>query len=265
MSSLKEIKTIMSICMDHSDEKLVEICNREFELTSPIRLIDSPPYNSENYKYQIHFIDYLKYMASSNLPGWKLINRIVNKGFIYLNKYDLIRVIAQILMNELGISSKESKSIQITHKIPEYEERSPLLINEEAFPPCITQLLNKAEKGMRLEHQDRLLIANFLNTIQYPVNDIINIFQYQSDFTFQATSYQVLYSRKNKNKPYNCMKVKTFNMCESNSFCMENNLKNPLNYYAKKKFDKSLPIDKKKMKRILHLKYVKKPEEEKNI
>jgi DNA primase large subunit len=225
--------------MNHSDEKLLEIFNREFRWKFPIEISEDLPFKSNNFKFKMYYFDYLMNIPSPEISSsWKLHNKLVQKGYVYLNKYELIRVIAQTMINELKHHSKDYSEY---FDIPEVDDFEPVSINERAFPPCVKILITKADKGIFLTHSERLIIANFLNIIKYPINEIVNIFKNQSDFNRRTSFYFINYSRKNKNKPHNCSKILSLGkICKKDKFCERWSLKNPLGYYLKRKSDKSL-------------------------
>jgi len=109
-------------------------------------------------------------------------------------------------------NKKESFEYSIDIGFKEGEDLS------EIFPPCIKEILTKAQEGQNLIHTERLYILWFLNALNYPEEKIINVFSTLPDFDREKTKYQVRYAMKKGYKPYSCQSLKSMNLCMANQY-----------------------------------------------
>ncbi|MHA1819914.1 MAG: hypothetical protein ACTSU2_17210 [Promethearchaeota archaeon] len=89
----------------------------------------------------------------------------------------------------------------------------------ELFPPCIKAILDKAENGVNLTHNERLHIAFFYANVGYSVEETVDVFRTLPDFDEDITRYNVEFSRaiNGKGKKY---RVFGCDKLRSNSLCM---------------------------------------------
>lgn len=209
--------------------------------------------------FKIHYTDYLKLAASLRDEYRKLINNSLSEGYVFIQKRNLIRLLQEYVRKKFLIKDDDKKSTinalknQLL-KIKEFKELyERILTNWElkkedfeysfeiefkegsdiskSFPPCIKEILSKAQEGQNLIHNERLFIVWFLIAINYPVDIIVNIFSTMPDFNREKTTYQVNYAKKKKYTPYQCSTLKSLNLCMATKYKDELCLKG---YYSKK-------------------------------
>jgi DNA primase large subunit len=81
------------------------------------------------------------------------------------------------------------------------------------YPPCVIAILKKAEEGQNLVHHERLYIVWFLLALEYPVENVVNIFSTLPDFDREKTTYQVEYAKRKNYTPYQCSTLKSLGLC----------------------------------------------------
>ena len=109
-------------------------------------------------------------------------------------------------------SKKEELEYSIDITFKEGKDYSGVL------PPCIKEILSKAQEGQNLTHTERLFILWFLNALKYPEDKIINVFSTLPDFDREKTAYQVKYAMKKGYTPYSCNSLKSYTLCMANQY-----------------------------------------------
>ncbi len=210
----------------------------------------------ECYPFRVTIPTYLRLTESlASDPKWKLVNRCVIRGYVYLNKRDAARLLESAIKSriaELAMELVSTTSIDSERIMPEVNELRELVrsvrgfltsekdkfmeelrgqIVEEFFPPCITEIMNALLKGEHLSHHQRFALATFLLNIGADVDYVLNLMRNLPDFNERIARYQVEHlagqrgSRK-KYSMYSCEKMKTLGMCVADC-----GVKNPIQYY----------------------------------
>jgi len=211
----------------------------------------------ECYQYRVPITHYLV-VAEKLLtePKWKLVNRLVKEGYVYLNKRDTTRLLEEavkkyILNNVVRAISIDAevktklqplvnKVLEIVKDVRGYvrrEEREEELpsgvIDSSLFPPCIKSIYDAILRGEHLSHHQRFALATFLLNIGADVDSVLEIFKHSPDFNERVARYQIEHlagirgSRK-RYYVYSCDKMRTLGLCIS-----ECGTKSPLQYYRK--------------------------------
>ena len=233
---------------ENSDANLYNICK---DIGLDIRYYD-PPINygvnivkDQHQKlktnFTIHYIDYLNLASNLRDEYRKLVHNSLLEGYVFIQDYNLIRLIQEYVRNRLLIKESDDKystksllkevtKIQdfkeIIDKILEaWEERKEefefnFKIDFESeedvvnlFPPCVNEILKKMQAGQNLIHNERLFIVWFLLALEYPVEKVVDLFSTMPDFDREKTTYQVNFAQKKKYIPYKCLTLKSLNSC----------------------------------------------------
>ncbi|MEM1698882.1 MAG: hypothetical protein QXD83_03245 [Sulfolobales archaeon] len=201
------------------------------------------------YPYRLTIPKYLRYAERLfTEPSWKLVNRLVLKGYVFLGKKDLARLaeeevkkrvieygrvfsaefIGELLREQLGIA----KSLVPKEVLERERKRAPEKI-ERAFPPCITKLRELLSKGEHLSHHQRFALATFMLSVGYSVDEVVDMFRTSPDFEEKIARYQVehlagLRGGRKKYRMYSCDKMKSLGLCVA-----ECGTRTPLQYYRR--------------------------------
>ncbi|MFX1599637.1 MAG: hypothetical protein ACFFB6_03485 [Promethearchaeota archaeon] len=234
--------------------------------------------------FKIFFIDYLKLTSNLKDEFRKLVNNALQQGYIYIRPKNLnrllqehvrMKLLAQNVVDSIEIDLFKKKlfemqefkelydNINITweSKKDEFEYVVDITFKEgkdisEVFPPCIKEILKKAQEGQNLIHTERLFILWFLNALKFPEDKIINVFSTLPDFDREKTEYQVKYAIKKGYTPYSCKSLKSYTLCMANKYndklCLDGYFSNklqeqrqishPLFYIQYKQFVNSIKI-----------------------
>jgi DNA primase large subunit len=196
--------------------------------------------------FTIHYIDYLKLASNLRDEYRKLTNNTLINGFVFVQNKTLIRLIQEYVRNKLIIEETDDKAslkafIKEVSRIQGFKDLYDKILSlwmkrkEEfdftfkidikskediltLYPPCVLEVLKKAEEGQNLVHHERLYIVWFLLALEYPVEKVINIFSTLPDFDRDQTTYQVEYAKRKNYTPYQCSTLKSLGLCMAEKY-----------------------------------------------
>jgi DNA primase large subunit len=206
------------------------------------------------YEYALTFTDYLRNTTHLRDKNWKLVNRLLMKGKVYLTSRETARLLSEEVRRHIE-KRLETKDLQkFPPKITETAERIkqlavekigptemeglPKIIEQNAFPPCINVLYAAFTSGRHLSHIGRFTLTSFLVNIGMPSDDVISLFKNISDFNEKLTRYQVEHIAGDRGSrtryiPPRCDTLKTHSVCTNpDDLCRR--ISHPLNYYRTK-------------------------------
>jgi DNA primase large subunit len=232
--------------------------------------------------FTIYYIDYLRLASNLRDEYRKLTNNPLKSGFVYIQNKTLIRLIQEYVRSKLlteetddkaslrafikdvskiqgfkdlydnikSLWEKRKEEFDFTFKLDIKSKEEMLLL----YPPCVIEILKKAEEGQNLVHHERLFIVWFLLALEYPVENVVNIFSTLPDFDRNKTTYQVEYAKRKNYTPYQCSTLKSLGLCLADKYKDEGELcregygpkglaerkkvKHPLGYVQIKKYRK---------------------------
>lgn len=201
----------------------------------------------------LHFVDYLQNSTALQESEWKLINRHLDKGKVYLTKGEACRLLQEEVRKHIEkkldvkvvlAPAKIKKKVEElknsfaaqkgTFKLEEY----PKTVDFEAFPPCIRALFNNVSSGYHLSHIGRFTLTTFLVNIGMASEKVIDFFRVLSDFNERLSRYQVEHiagerGSRTKYIPPKCTTLQTHGVCvKPNEICER--IRHPLAYYRRK-------------------------------
>lgn len=209
--------------------------------------------------FKIHYIDYLELASKLQDEYRKLINNPLSEGYVFIKNNNLARLIQEFARNKFLEGDKSDtveieafKKIMLQNdgfkelyddissewKIIEEEFRqSPVFEFEKGKdysgiqPPCMKEILQKAQEGQNIIHNERLFLVWFLLSLNYLVEDVVDVFSTMPDFNRERTTYQVKFAKKKEYTPYKCSTLKSLSLCMATRYKDELCLKG---YYSKK-------------------------------
>ena len=210
--------------------------------------------NIAPYEFKLHFIDYLKNTTTMREKKWKLVNRMLTQGNVYLTGNETARLLSEEVRRHVEKRLEIKELPKLPQKITEIAEKLknltlekvskaemegiPKTIKRDAFPPCIKALYEAASKGRHISHIGRFTLTSFLVNIGIPTENIIELFRSFSDFNERMTRYQVEHiagerGSRTRYKPPKCDTLKTHGLCiDPDETCKKAN--HPINYYKRK-------------------------------
>ena len=201
--------------------------------------------------YKMPFIDYLK-TAKPLLPEprWKLVNRVLDRGWTYLNKAEAVRLIRayyqQKLLNMLYTHSPRD----VPPVIREFAEKHRGEVADElkkiynvyekaktlkGLPPCIKLVMAKLESREEVTHIENFTLASYLLNIGKSIDEVLELFKNRSDYDEKIARYQIehiagLRGSRTRYKPPSCEKLRLLGVCIEGGRQCPRWIKNPIQY-----------------------------------
>ncbi len=204
--------------------------------------------------FSVSMADYLRNITHLRDDKWKLVNRLLASGKVYLNQHDVSRLLQEEVQRriEARLDAKETPQfpqpiIDIAEKMIELAKEKigesemdgfPKVVSQSAFPPCVVVLYDSALHGRHLGHVGRFTLTSFLLTIGMPPEKVAEVFKSSSDYNARLTRYQVEHIAGSKGSgtkytPPSCSTLQTHGVCtNSDELCRW--VHHPLNYYLRK-------------------------------
>lgn len=208
----------------------------------------------EAYKdYKLGFTYYLKNAAHMHGTEWKLVNQIIDNGYVYLNKDKAARLLQEEIKTriEKRLDIAELKNLPedinlIANKlnilaqdiIGQETEEMPEEVTKDAFPPCIVSLIQEASQAHHLSHIGRFTLTSFLLNIGMSAEAVNEFYKTFSDYNERLTKYQIEHiagerGSATKYTPPQCSVLQTHGVCKNrDGLCRK--IYHPLKYYLVK-------------------------------
>jgi DNA primase large subunit len=213
-----------------------------------IRVIDdlfSVQVKKQDDYFIIPVSDYLKHSINFHEREWKLINRHVESGQVFLTPHETVRLIRKELgtyINSKIINAKTPSMIsgfeEPVRKLVSLSKKfTTTIVTTGEYPPCIKHAIEILEKGENLPHSGRFMLATFLLSKGQTVQQISPLFKNAPDYNERVTLYQLnhLAGTSGSGTQYSCPsceKLKTQNLCFAIPEC--NNIISPLQFGKKR-------------------------------
>ncbi len=212
----------------------------------------SPKQSPLPHDFALHFADYVRNITHLQTDKkWKLINRIIVNGTVYLNQGDIARLLEEEIRKDIEKRLESTMLSKLPPPIVEAAERLkklaaervgaaemegfPRTVLKEAFPPCINTLYEAASKSHHLSHMGRFTLTSFLVTVGMAPEEVAEVFKTFSDYNARLTHYQVEHIAGERGSgtrytPPSCSTLQTHGVCtNSDSLCRR--IHHPLAYY----------------------------------
>jgi len=224
--------------------------------------------NTVPFPFCLPVLEYLKISAEFKSRDWKLVNRLLLGGYVFLKEQNILRMIEEKIKCKISEINPATKDESFRKKFMEDNKRKiffdklldmiknkmaitgitdeNLPIDDSSFPPCINAILDKNAKGINLTHSERLFLVYFLLTIGKSIEEVLDLFRNQPDYNEKISRYQVEFAagkhgKQTQYKPHNCMTLESLNICKKadpifgSKKCTEPKtpFKNPLTFYRR--------------------------------
>jgi DNA primase large subunit len=195
--------------------------------------------------FKVKVTDYLTRAPNFHEEEWKLINRLVHNGYVYLDADETVRLIrselTSLIYSRVKTMTLSNLPDSIKAKVddlriklqPHYEYRR---YQPTHYPPCIKKALEVMNGGENLPHSARLMLATYMLAIGKSVEDIIILFHNAPDYNENITKYQVehLAGNRGSHTKYSvpsCEKLRNENLCFATEEC--DGITNPIQFMSK--------------------------------
>ncbi len=248
--ALAEAKGVYHQLEEEDSEKIIELA-KNFDWN--IKLVEDDA-NIEIYSFSLHFTNFLKNATVFRDEKWKLVNRLMFQGDVYLTKSEASRLLQEEVQKyiegklNVKIDSLPPNIMERTEQLKRLfvekrgkfrsEEEIPQTVVTAAFPPCIRGLYDTIKSGHHLSHIGRFTLTSFLINIGMTVENVVDLFRSFSDFDERMTRYQVEHiagekGGRTKYIPPRCDTLHTHGVCVgADDICRR--IRHPLAYYRRK-------------------------------
>jgi len=251
--ALGEAKRAYQILKQENKQKLAEVAQVFNWKIKPIQADATKP-QTVTADFAIHFTNYLRNTGNLRETKWKLVNRTMHNGEVYLTKDEAARLLSEEvrahiekkLEQKIGFTlpptvikrAERLKQLSLTKRGQIRQEEMPKETTIAAFPPCIRQLLNSTQTGRHISHIGRFALTSFLINSGMTVEGVIECFRPASDFSERMTRYQVEHIAGDRGSrtryiPPRCDTLRTHGVCPGmDEICRK--IRHPLAYYRRK-------------------------------
>ena len=212
-------------------------------------IVEGKPYQD----FRIGFSIYLKNSAHMHGSEWKLVNQIMDKGMVYLNRDKGIRLLQEEIKRRvekrLDVSEIKNLPEEITtiaeglmklaqEIIGQEIEEMPKVVIQAAFPPCINALYTDAAQSHHLSHIGRFTLTSFLVNIGMTPEGLNDMYKTFSDYNERLTRYQIehIAGERGSGTKYTCPQcsvLQTHGVCKNRDVLCRS-IYHPLRYYQRK-------------------------------
>jgi len=211
------------------------------------------------YELKLVFKDYLRNTTHLRTAAWRLVNRVLMNGYVYLTRGEVARLLQEEVRRLLErridnaapsnlpkeiVETAQRLASLVTEKVGKDEiEGFPSVVIQEAFPPCVKALYESFASGRHLSHVGRFTLTSFLITVGMPAESVVELFKGFSDFSERLTRYQVEHiagerGSRTRYTPPKCDTLRTHGVCiNPDAICRR--IRHPANYYKLKTQGKS--------------------------
>ncbi|MGQ9551239.1 MAG: hypothetical protein ACUVUE_02315 [Candidatus Bathycorpusculaceae bacterium] len=205
------------------------------------------------YEFTLNFADYLRNTTHLREKKWKLVNRLLDRGKVYLTKAETARLLSEEARNYFETRLKIKEPTRFPTKISEMAEKIkqlyierigkvetvdfPKVMVQSAFPPCVKALYETASSGRHLSHVGRFTLTSFLINIGMTPENVNELFKNFSDYNERMTRYQVEHiagerGSRTRYTPPRCETLRTHGVCTNpDELCQR--IRHPLAYYKR--------------------------------
>ncbi|MDQ1281593.1 MAG: primase large subunit PriL [Thermoproteota archaeon] len=248
--ALAEAIRAENLLKDENNDKLMRIIESYFSWRiKKVSIAQNQPY-----EYCLSFIDYIKNASVFHEDEWKLVNKMVIGGYVFLRKNDVARLAREEIQKYIQETVEKTPKLDLPKLLNQRIERINQILTKRkesfkmdelpktaiiaAYPPCIKKLYDSLLIGQHISHIGRFSLTSFLLAIGINTEDLLKMYTSISDFSESLTRYQIEHIAGKKGagtsyKPPNCSTLRTHGLClKPDELCK--GIRHPLTYYRRK-------------------------------
>ena len=194
--------------------------------------------------FAVSIPDYLRRAVTFHAREWKMVNRRVESGLVYLTPHETVRLVRQELVNyiirRIDAAATPPPVPALSRFVDRLSAMEARLRPKTArvageFAPCVKHAVKTLADGDNLSHAGRFLLATYLLYRGLSVDEIVPYFQKAPDYKESVTLYQLrhLAGKSGKGTSYRCQschKLRTLGLCHEIPECA--GITNPLQFGA---------------------------------
>lgn len=247
--ALAEAKRVSNLLGNENKSNITYIASNFNWKIKPVK----GPAVSLTYDFTLHYTDFLKSATVFHDKKWKLVNRCMLKGEVYLTKSEAARLLEEEVRRyiegklDIKVGSLPEAVMNRINRLKQLfiEKRGEIQLEElpkevivNAYPPCIKELYDTIASGRNVSHIGRFALTSFLINIGMTTKNVVSLFSSLSDFNERLTRYQVEHiagerGSRTKYIPPRCDTLRTHGVCHNmDDTCRR--VRHPLAYYRRK-------------------------------
>jgi DNA primase large subunit len=201
--------------------------------------------------YRIHVADYLRLVRGIDGAEWRLVNRTLWKGWVYVTRRELIRLISEEVELRILRRLEEVKVVRVPEPMKETVERIRGMLatrfaralptaetsrDETRWPPCMIALKNALLSGSKVGHFGNFAFASFLLSSGFSVEEVVAFYSQRPDFNERIARYQVehiagLRGSRTKYSVPSCQTMKAHGLCVEEGRLCPKGIRNPRQFH----------------------------------
>jgi len=207
---------------------------------------------SDEFSYKVQLAQYLRLIRELSGPEWRLVNRMVHRGFVYLTEAEVVRLFRQKAYQLLS-SVENVPKIKVQQLPPKLQEAAEDIVKELVklrssyqpitapasgdWPPCMEAIRARVAEA---SHKELFTLTAFMINKGHSKEEILALLAERPDFNEKIARYQVehiagLRGSRTKYRPPSCQTMKSLGLCvEDGKYCPRW-IQNPLQYGKKPK------------------------------
>ncbi len=210
-----------------------------------IRDIFSVSVKKDKNHFVIPIPDYLRHAVNFHELEWKLVNRYVDNGMVFLSPHETVRLIRRELSGYIRSRIRAANTPSLykgfedkVNRLADLAKKFPVSITVSTeYPPCIKHAIDVLESGENLSHSGRFMLATFLLGRGQSIDEIAPLFKNAPDYNEKVTRYQInqIAGETGSNTKYSCPsceKLKSNDLCFIIPEC--GNIINPMQFGKKR-------------------------------
>jgi len=195
--------------------------------------------------FVIPISDYLQHAVNFHELEWKLVNRHVENGMVFLTPHESARLIRKELGVYIDARIRAANTPSMSKGFEDKVNKLSALTKKFAVntvvstehPPCIKHAIEALNNGENLSHSGRFMLATFLLGRGQTIDEIAPLFKNAPDYDEKVTRYQIkqVAGETGSNIKYSCPsceKIKSNDLCYATPDC--DNIINPMQFGKKR-------------------------------
>jgi DNA primase large subunit len=202
---------------------------------------------SDEFSYKVHLAQYLRLIRELIGPEWRLVNRMVHRGYVYLTEAEVVRLFRQLVYQRLS-STENVPKITIKQLPAKLQEAAEDIVKELVklrssyepvtvpasgdWPPCMEAIRARVAEA---SHKELFSLTAFLVNRGYAVEQILSMLAERPDFNEKIARYQVehiagLRGSRTRYRPPSCQTMRSLGLCVEDGRLCPKWIKNPLEF-----------------------------------
>lgn len=196
--------------------------------------------------YWIEVGPYLRLSSPSWGESWRLVNRALSDGAVRVSREELLEALGAAVERRVreglpfdlaageGVAAElESRVAELRRLLSERTYAGPIdVVAPELFPPCMRNLIQKAERGVELSPPESFALMAFLVGIGMSPDEVV-AFCADTSLDAEGIRYQTEYLRDDRGTQYpppTCETLSNYGICHNEADHMRV-AADPLAYY----------------------------------